>query len=488
MINTNKDKAPFNFKPYKSYVFLLVSISVTLILSFYIFLEIKQLFKESLQQRVLAIVQTAALSFDPKELDQITGKSSIETAVYKKITLKLQEIRMQNASLKFIDIYRKTPDPTLFEYVSDADSIHPDIPIDINGDGVIDDEDALNFPGDIYDGSNVPNFIENAFIKPDVDPDVESSQWGVTLDASAPIFGDRADTNYVLNVDVDVTEFIRHTNLAFLPFAFFVLMLIIVLTMLTLSLVKMWGSQVEFFKEIDLQKDELLGLVSHQLATPVSAIKWNTEMMLDGDLGEFNIEQRKTLVLFQDITKELSDLISMILDVSRIQLGRIRVDKQSLDLNVFFKEILDIIKPKVAEKKVKFIVDIPKKIPTVMLDKRYTHMTIENLLTNAVKYTPTKGQVSLTVSVKKNILRCEVKDTGVGIPKSEQAKIFGKLFRASNVKNTVDGNGFGLFVAKGAIEAQGGKIWFTSEEGKGSTFFIELPLQLRKSDKDNRSY
>ena len=104
-------------------------------------------------------------------------------------------------------------------------------------------------------------------------------------------------------------------------------------------------------------------------------------------------------------------------------------------------------------------------------------MTIENLLSNAVKYTPEKGEVDFTVTITGNTLHCVVKDTGVGIPKADQEKIFGKLFRASNVRNTVDGNGFGLYVAKGAVEAQGGKIWFESEEGKGTTFFVELPLQ-----------
>lgn len=230
-------------------------------------------------------------------------------------------------------------------------------------------------------------------------------------------------------------------------------------------------------RELDRQKDELLGIVSHQLATPVSSMRWNLEMMLDGDLGKFKKEQEESLKSLQSIATDLSDLVSMILDVSRIQLGRIRVDKQELDLSSFFKEIMEVIEPKAKEKKVQFTKLLPKKYPKAELDKRYTRMTIENLLTNAIKYTPEKGKVQLKVELHENTLYCEVKDSGVGIPKQDQGKIFGKLFRASNVRNTVDGNGFGLYVAKGAIEAQGGKIWFESEEGKGTTFFIELPIK-----------
>lgn len=229
-------------------------------------------------------------------------------------------------------------------------------------------------------------------------------------------------------------------------------------------------------KELDRQKDELLSIVSHQFATPVSALRWNFEMMLDGDVGKLTSEQEENLKSMQTVTGDLSDLVSMILDVSRIQLGRMKLDKQELDLSTFYKEILDVIQPKAIEKKIKFDVSIPQEFPKAMLDKRYTRMTIENLLSNAIKYTPESGTVNFTVTVKDNTMYCTVKDTGVGIPKQEQDKIFGKLFRASNVRNTVDGNGFGLYVAKGAIESQGGKIWFESEEGKGTTFFIELPL------------
>lgn len=235
----------------------------------------------------------------------------------------------------------------------------------------------------------------------------------------------------------------------------------------------------EQLRELDRQKDELLGIIAHQLATPVSSVRWSLEMMMDGDLGKLTKDQSESVKSLQGITENLSDLVSMILDVSRIQLGRMKVDQQELDLASFFKEILEVIQPKAKEKQVQFHSSLPKKFPKAMLDKRYTHMTIENLLSNAVKYTPKGGDVNFDVSIKGNTMSCTVKDTGIGIPKQEQDKIFGKMFRASNVRNTVDGNGFGLYVAKGAIEAQGGKIWFKSTEGKGTTFFVELPLKQK---------
>jgi signal transduction histidine kinase len=198
-------------------------------------------------------------------------------------------------------------------------------------------------------------------------------------------------------------------------------------------------------------------------------------MMLDGDTGQLSGAQQDQLKTTQGVTGDLVDLIGMLLDVSRIQLGRMKVDRTDLNLGEFFKEVLAVIEPKAVQKKQKFIRNLPDQLPVAMLDKRLTRMTMENLLSNAVKYTPEGGEVDFTVTIADGMLRYVVRDTGCGIPKSEQGKVFGKLFRASNVAKQ-DGNGLGLFVAKGAVEAQGGKIWFESEEGKGTTFSVELPL------------
>lgn len=458
-------------------IIFFICIFSAILCTYYLQNYTKKLLRERLNERLIAIVSTAALQFSGDEIQEIRklGLDAFGTPIYEKNIYQLQAIRSANKNIRYTYIIGKTDNPNQVIYIADADALEAEPKIDFNEDGMIDNQD-ISKPGDIYDATDAPVMRNEAFQYPSVDQDLTVDSWGTFLSAYAPIFDENDIVVGALTIDVNVDDYIVLINETFIPFLVFIIALLLLITFLTFFIVKTWKNRVKVVQDLDRQKDELLGLVSHQLATPVSAIKWNTEMMLDGDLGEFNVEQKKVLLSFQDITKELSDLISMILDVSRIQLGRIRVDKQELDLGTFFKEILDIIQPKVQEKKVKFVVDIPKNFPAAMLDKRYTHMTIENLLTNAVKYTPTKGQVSLKVSIKKNILHCEVEDTGVGIPKAEQAKIFGKLFRASNVKNSIDGNGFGLFVAKGAIEAQGGKIWFTSEEGKGSTFFIDLPL------------
>lgn len=459
-----------------SYLLLGLFIALTLGVTYFLYLEVQAMFKSRLQERIISIASTASVHFSPEDLDNITGPESVESQIYKNTVRSLQRIREANNDVKYAYILRKTENPNIFQFVADADSLDPTALIDLNEDGIIDDSDALNTPGDEYDVSEFDLLRNLGFLQPTVDQDLVVDQWGTFLSASAPIKSPEKDTTYLVGVDVDVSDFIRITNLALIPFVLFVCFLLLILVTLTLVLVKMWQRSLAVLQELDKQKDELLSIVSHQLATPITSIKWYIEMMLDGDLGKLTKEQEEQMKSMKSISADLSDLVGMILDVSRIQLGKMRIDKQKLDLNEFFKDILQVIEPRAKEKQQDFGVEFPSDLPIAMLDKRYTRMTIENLLSNAVKYTPEKGKVQLKVELRGNILSVTVKDTGVGIPKEDQAKIFGKLYRASNVRNAVDGNGFGLYVAKGAVEAQGGKIWFESEQGKGTRFFVELPL------------
>jgi signal transduction histidine kinase len=449
------------------------------VLTYILYKQTQVILEDRLKERLTAIVSTAALHYSTAELEMIDGAEAVGSEEYRSIVYKLQLLRNTNKNITYAYIFRQTADPDRFIYLADADSLNPSAEIDLNLDGIINEEDALNTPGDEYDVSEIPALRDEAIIFPTTDAEPVGDQWGLFLSAYAPI-KERGQTVAILGIDVEVSDYLQLISRTFVPFSFFIVFLLLLLTLMTVELVKIWNKKVEAVQELDLQKDELLGIVSHQLATPVTSVKWYVEMMIDGEVGKITQEQKKHLTDVQGVTNNLSDLVSMILDVSRIQLGRMKTDPQELDLNEFFKEILVVIEPKAKEKGVKFNYALPANLPVVLLDKRLTRMTVENLLTNAVKYTPQDGTVEMKVELHPgNILYCQVKDTGYGIPKKDQGKIFGKLYRASNVRNTVEGNGFGLYVAKGAIEGQGGKIWFDSLEGKGTTFFIQLPLKLK---------
>ena len=434
------------------------------------------LLKERMQERLVAIVSTAARTFEVSDIQAIEGNElDIGKPELERIVGQLGAMREANPDITYAYMMRRTDDPNVVAFVADADSLLSAEELDINDDGEVDDTEVAPLPGDLFDVNEYPTLNYEAFYHPVAANELEEDQWSVQLSAYAPIFDSAGDTVAIVGIDVTIENFKQRTQTMLLPFLLFIFFLIALLTLLTLLLIRFYGERVRAMREIDRQKDELLSIVSHQLATPVSSAKWYLEMLQDGDVGKLTPKQGEHVHSIQGIAENLTDLVSMILDVSRVQLGRMQVDREALDLSEFFKEILTVIEPKAEEKKVKFSVSLPEKLPVAMLDRRLMRMTLENLLSNAVKYTPEKGSVELRVTVKDDVLEYIVKDTGCGIPKAEQKKMFTKLFRASNVLN-VSGNGFGLFVAKGAVEAQGGSISFVSAGGEGTTFTVAIPL------------
>lgn len=471
---------------------VLVAIVITAGVSWLLYEHTVNLLTDNLRQRLLSIGITQAANINYKDIEALQEEEDWKKPEWTRVVNQLNAAKDSNSNIVFMYIFRKSKeDPTQMEFVADAGSINPyantdDNPtndVDANGDGIIESDgaDKLQWPGQPYpEAADIPETLE-AYAGPMTARDLYEDSYGEVLSGYAPIKDGSGNVVAILATDIKAGDFFMVTRQTLYPFLLFILFLIFAITVLALGLIKIWNKRVALFAELDRQKDELLGMVSHQLATPVSSVKWYLEMLHDGDLGELSKEQKEHVASMQGITLNLSDLVSMILDVSRIQLGRVQIEKQELDLSVFFKEILAVIEPKAKEKGVRFTVKVPPSLPKAMLDKRYTRMTIENMLSNAVKYTPSGGDVDFLVELRDNNLYCEVKDTGCGIPKNEQDKIFGKLFRASNVSG-VDGNGFGLYVAKGAVESQGGKIWFESEEGKGTTFFVEMLLQAAFSE------
>lgn len=236
------------------------------------------------------------------------------------------------------------------------------------------------------------------------------------------------------------------------------------------------NSQISALQETDRQKDELLSIVSHQLATPISSMQYLLELFQDGDFGRLTKKQAEQMIKLQASVRNASELVRMILDVTRIQMGKLTVHPTIVNLEQFVDGLLDVVQPKIQEKKIKFITTITRPMTTAELDEYLLRMTLLNIISNAIKYTPNSGTIWFEASVRKDYFYCKVTDTGPGVPENEQSLLYQKLYRASNVRDTVPGTGFGLYVAKGAIEAMGGIIQFHSKLHKGTSFYVQVPL------------
>ena len=234
-------------------------------------------------------------------------------------------------------------------------------------------------------------------------------------------------------------------------------------------------------KEIDKAKTEFVSLASHQLRTPLSTISWYTEMLLAGDAGKLNLEQTKYLDEVYRGNQRMISLVNALLSVSRMDLGTFILEPEPTNVAELIKNVVIEQMPQIDRKKIKLVSKIEKDIPLVQADPKLLIMVIQNLLSNSVKYTKEGGkiEISLSLDLPKKVLIFKISDNGYGIPKNQQAKIFTKLFRADNVRGKdTEGTGLGLYIVKAIIDNSGGKVWFESEEDKGTIFYVTLPFNL----------
>ncbi len=241
---------------------------------------------------------------------------------------------------------------------------------------------------------------------------------------------------------------------------------------------------VEIFRDItkeqavDKAKTEFVSLASHQLRTPLTTISWYTEMILNGSFGHIIPNQKKYLEEIYHGNKRMIELVNTLLDVSRLELGTLKIEVKPTAIIGIAEGVLADQQPTIIAKKLKVTSSFGKNIPLLMVDPKMLRIVLQNLLSNAVKYTPDGGRIKFSVTlIDGETVSIQMADTGYGIPKAQQEQIFTKLFRADNVKDKdTEGTGLGLYIAKQVITNFGGKIWFESEENKGSTFYVTLPV------------
>ncbi|HEX8762975.1 MAG TPA: CHASE domain-containing protein [Candidatus Saccharimonadales bacterium] len=252
--------------------------------------------------------------------------------------------------------------------------------------------------------------------------------------------------------------------------------------------------------ELDQAKTEFVSLASHQLRTPLSAINWYGELLLGGDAGKLRKDQQEYVREIYEGSQRMIELVSSLLDVSRLDLGKLSNQPAATDMTLLTSNLERELTTSIQTKHLAVIKNVASDLSPVWAEPKLLRMIVQNLLSNAIKYTADNGTVTVTLrkatSVEAESAKLKasgsyffmsVADTGFGIPKAQQSKIFGKLFRADNVRALdVEGTGLGLYIVKQVTEKLGGRVWFESEENKGTTFYVVLPFRTKTMQSDTK--
>jgi len=231
-------------------------------------------------------------------------------------------------------------------------------------------------------------------------------------------------------------------------------------------------------KELNRLKDHFVSVVSHELKTPITPLKIQTELLLEGKLGGLNEKQKKSLEMIVRNMDRLNELIDDILELSRIQSGRLKLEPKETDLKGLFKDVFEIMKPYADKKKINLKMNIEEGLPKTRIDRQKIREVVINLMHNAVKFTDPKGIIEVNAKKHDDKIMLSVKDNGIGIKPNDQKKIFEPFFQTeTSLERTTTGTGVGLSIVKGIVEAHQGKIWLRSALGKGTTFYVSLPIR-----------
>ena len=241
---------------------------------------------------------------------------------------------------------------------------------------------------------------------------------------------------------------------------------------------KQLADALENVEKISKTKSEFISAVSHELRTPLTSIKGYAAILIAGKLGEVPEQVKKRLEKINTHSDNLVKLINDLLDISRIESGRVEMRLTKCDIAHIIENIHDLLTPQIKTKNINWVTHISEHIPEMLLDSSQIERIFINLVGNAIKFTPENGTITIETHVDKDILTVAVSDTGIGIKQEDIDRLFDEFFRVENTINqNVKGTGLGLPLAKKIVEAHGGTMWITSKLNEGTTFHFTLAIK-----------
>lgn len=242
-------------------------------------------------------------------------------------------------------------------------------------------------------------------------------------------------------------------------------------------------------KRLDETKSMFVSIAAHELRTPLTLISGYLEVLQDEDVGPLTAPQHEYLAIARRNTRRLLNLISELLDLTRIEAGRIDLQLKPVNLAQLITGLTAEFELQLADKKHTLSLNLAPDLPYTLCDEARTNQIIGNLLGNAIKYTPDGGQIKLSLGLAETdgFVQVAVEDNGIGISKQDQSRLFQRFFRASKTPaSSVKGTGLGLYIARSLVELHGGQIWCQSALNQGSIFYVTFPIAGRQITSESR--
>jgi len=257
-----------------------------------------------------------------------------------------------------------------------------------------------------------------------------------------------------------------------------VALIVLLITAILFIIAAIITRSFERLAEASRMKSEFISVVSHQLRSPLSNLRWAIELLMSGRLGKIEEKQTEYFRILKENSGRMGELVSDLLIVSRIETATLPQKRKEISLEDLIKKLISEFEPFAQASNVEIEFKSEENLPKILADPSQIRLVVENLLDNAVRYIKDRGKVKMLLSRRGQNLYFEIEDNGVGIPKEDQKYIFQKFFRSENIlRYQTQGSGLGLYISKAIIERSGGKIGFKSQEGVGSTFWFTLPIK-----------
>jgi signal transduction histidine kinase len=366
---------------------------------------------------------------------------------------------------------RKTKEPSVLAFVADADLALTTEQLDENNNGIIEPNEEVPLPGALYDGEVIPTLTQDAFLHPVTDSNITIDQWGSTISGYAPILNKTGQAVAVLGIDMDATEYINLSESIFSPVG----LLLVLLAGVSVGgsiLLFLWKRRLEALERLEIERSGLLRLAFHQLGGPLTIINWSLEELQE----EGPRSLHRTIDNIQEGVKRLGKILRTLKEADLVHTGHIEYHPESVSLTSILQKVATDAADQLAARSQNIQLALAGDI-TTNLDPKLIAGVVQELLTNAVDFSP--DGATIVIRSRKILGRAEfeIEDHGCGIPRRDLERLFNEFTRGSNANRyKADGNGLGLYIVRGIIRRAGGTVSIQSMEGHGTTVTVRLPM------------